>query len=379
VPNNITPYDNFWYANRALERLEKNLMFAKTVYRGYDEEAGRREGQVIKIRKPGGFTAVQYPAQTVQDLNPFEQDLRLDQFWHVTFQVSDQEKAYSGERIIGEHIAPAMQALAERIETSLSDLILYAGNRTIATAPAAIADLTALRSALNQRSVPKGDRFLAVPAAIEEQLLNVSTFTSATDNAQGGQAQLEGILGRKYGFDIYHQEILPALVASTIAGATIVAAAAAKGATTLAISGATLTGIARRGFTFTLAGHTQVYTVTADATAAANAISVNIWPPLQVAITGGTNVTLGALTGYPTVGCAYHRNAFGMAMAMLDTAGNNRGAEQAFVRDPRTNLAIRVTRWYDPGATGGPAELVRFDALWGVTALDPNMAQGYLD
>lgn len=381
MSNNIAPYDNYWYANRALERLEKNLMLTKTIYREYDAEPGSK-GKVTKIRRPGGFTAYQYPTMTTNDLDPFERTLTLDQFWHVTFGVKDDELAYSGQRVIDEHIAPAMQALANQIETVVADMLLKTGGRTIATGPAAIADLTALRKALNERNVPAGDRYLALGAALEQEFLNIAAFTSAQDNADGGRAQVEGILGRKYGFNTYFQPTLPALVASTIAGTGTIAAVVAqdKGVETIVINGSsTLTGIARKGFQFTIAGDAQVYTVTADATAAGNNVSVGISPPLQKAIAASPVVTLGALTGYGTVACAYHQHAFGIKTANLGNSGNGKGASQASVVDPRTNLSIRVTQWYDPDNAAGPTNKVRFDALFGVTPLENNMAQGYLD
>ena len=381
MTNNIVPYDNFWYANRALERLEKNLKLTKTIYREYDSEPATR-GKVTKIRRPGGFTAYQYPTMTTNDLDPFERTLSLDQFWHVTFGVKDDELAYSGQRVIDEHIAPAMQALANQIETVVSKMLLSTGGRTVASSPAVIADLTALRAAMNTRSVPEANRYLALDAALEQEFLNVAAFTSARDNAQGGQAQVEGMLGRKYGFDTYFQEILPALVVSTIAGTGTIAAVVtqAKGVETIIINGSsTLTGIARQGFQFTIAGDAQVYTVTADATAAGNNISVGISPPLQKAITGSPVVTLGALTGYGAVACAYHQHAFGIKTANLGASGNGKGATQASVVDPRTNLSVRVTQWYDPDNSTGPINKVRFDCLFGVTPLDNNMAQGYMN
>lgn len=381
MANNITPYDNYWYANQALARLEKNLMLTKTIYREYDTEPSKA-GKITKIRKPGGFSAYQYPTMTVNNIDPFERNLTLDQFWHVTFGVQDDERAYTGQRIIDEHIAPAMQALADRIETTVAQMILFCGNRTVASNPAVVSDLTALRKALNERSVPRGDRFLAVGAAVEQELLNVSAFTSASDNADGGRAQVEGILGRKYGFDIYFQEILPSLALSTIAltGTAALVGAHAKGATSLAIDGSTaLTGIARKGFTFTIAGDSQVYAVTADATASGNAITVGISPPLQVAHADNDVVTLGAVTAYSTMGCAYHKTAFGIKTAALHTDGNGQGASQAMVMDPRTNLGLRVTQWYDPDNSTGPISKVRFDCLFGVTPLDENAAQGFAD
>lgn len=389
MANSIQPYDNFWYANKALERLEKNLLFTKTVSRTYDDEP-RKEGQTIRIKKPGGFVAQQYPTNTAQDLTPTEMDLTINQYWHVTFGLGSQEKAYTGEKIIRDHIDPAMQALGERIESTGTDLFLFVGNRTISANPAVIGDLTKVRKALNKRSVPRADRNLALSAELDEEFLNILNFSNANESSEGAQTQREGMLGRKYGLNPYFQEILPTLAASTIAGTGTIAIVglgpkAIQGAqsSVVTIDGSTtLTGIARKGYTLSFANHSQQYAVVADGTAAGNAITLTISPGLQIAVPDNTVVTFHAnVAAKQAVGCAYQSTAFVIATAKLEDVPQGRGVESAMVQDPRTQLAIRVLRWFDamPAGGGPPSEFMKFECLWGWAVADANRAERYED
>lgn len=373
MPNTVTPYDPIWYANRALERLEKNLQLTKTIFRAYDNEP-RERGSVIEIRKPGGGAVQAMPITTATDLDPQKIQMTLDQWWGTAFKVSDKEAAYTGERIINEHIAPYMQALAEKIEATVFGLYadvpwVYQG-----ADPAVIDDLIGLRKQLNDNSVPRALRYLCMNSEREADLLKIQNFLSAADGSDGVLTQKEGYLGRKFGFDMFPNDLTQNWTPATptITGATTVqGGGAAKGATQVTISAASaLTGTVSKGVTFSITGLTQKFAITADALAAGNAIVAAITPPLPVAVSANTVVTFDTI-GAKGISLAYQQEAFAIAMAPLSERGNGRGAEQVTVNDPRTNMAIRVTRWYEPKDA---EEWVRFDALWGVKTIDGNRA-----
>ncbi|MBF0103285.1 MAG: hypothetical protein HQK77_20485, partial [Desulfobacterales bacterium] len=62
-----------------------------------------------------------------------------------------------------------------------------------------------------------------------------------------------------------------------------------------------------------------------------------------------------------------------LVVAPLPEIGNNIGAKVATVTDPRTNLSLRSTMWYDPGTSGGKT-FIKYDVLYGAAAIDPNKA-----
>lgn len=374
MPNVITPYDNTWFANRAIERLEKNLMFVRTLYRAYDEEP-RKQGSTIEVKKPGGMAAQAMPITTATDLDPTSFNITLDQWYGVAFKVGDKESAYTGEKIINDHIAPAMQALAEQIEASAHAMLLEVGNVYAGAQPAVIADLIGLRKSLNDRSVPKANRYLGMTSEREADLLAITNFLNANEGSDGTATQREGFLGRKFGMDLYHDEAAASRVEGTVTATGTIAlnGAVAKGDTTLSIDGSTaLTGTFKKGDYFTIAGDSRGYAITADAVCAGNAVTVSISPAARQAYSDGAVVTLSPHAGATKeISAAYQQEWGAIVMAPLSERGNGRGAEVTTVMDPRTNLTIRASRWYEPKDA---EEWVRFDALWGVKVLDPDRA-----
>ncbi len=112
-------YSPIFYANEALILLEKALGMGNRVYMGYDEERKTFDkGQTISIRKPGVFTAEAAPGTAVEPATQYV-DITLDQWYTVKFKLTDKELAYTGQRIIDEHIAPAAYALADNIDQAL--------------------------------------------------------------------------------------------------------------------------------------------------------------------------------------------------------------------------------------------------------------------
>lgn len=378
MANDITPYSPIWYANRALERLESQISFVRTMYFAYDDEP-RELGDTIEIRKPGPVPTQAMPITTASDLKPTKINMVLDQWFGSAISISDKEKAYTGERIINEHIAPMMQGLAENIESAA--LALYKDIPWIITGadPAVPSEVVSLRKRMTLNKVPKAMRRLALNVEREEDLLNNAVFMQANTSSEGGATQREGQIGRKYGFDLYQNDLLPNHTKGTLSTTTpLTNGIAAVGATTINVDGASVTGTVKAGDVVSFAGHTQKYAITADATAAANAIALQVTPPVGTGLDGAVTIADGVVPTFELdtkgVSLAYDAQAFAIAMAPLPETGDGRGAEVATVQDPLTGLAVRVTRWYEPKDA---EEWLRFDALYGVKTLDSNRAVRY--
>jgi len=370
VANNISPYDHIWYANRAIQRLEKALKFTKTVFRAYDSEP-RKQGQTIDIRKPGGFTAAAMPITTAADIDPSTVSVTLDQWYGVAFKIGDKEEAYTGERIVTESIDPAMQALAQKIEDDMLSMYKSVPWYFTGANPAVLNDLIQLRKTLNDNNVPQEGRVLQMTSEREADLLAITNFLNANEGSNPA-TQREGSLGRKFGFDLFDNQSMPTHTAGTLAGTAgiLTNGISAVHATTINVDDATaLSGTIKAGDILEIAGVAQKYACTADTTAAANAAAIPVHPQVQVAIPDGAAVTV--VTNSKSQSLAYHPEAFALAMAPLSMRGNGKGAQIATVRDPRTNLALRTTMWYEPKDA---ESWVRFDALWGKVVLDPNRA-----
>lgn len=371
MSNVIAPYDPIWYANKFVERLEKRLTFVRTFSRDFDEQP-REKGSTIEFKRPGGFQATSMPQQkNTQDLKPTRDTIVLNEWKGVQFGLDDKELAYSGEEIIRHHIDPAVHAVAEEIERTA--IALYADIPWEldyeSTAADGLKDFIAVRRALNEASVPFGARSLALNHEREAAYLGLNLFASAEKSSEGPATQREGFLGRKMGLDTFTAPLLGNHSKGTLTGTPTLSGAHAQEAKQITLAATSLSGSVKRGDTLALAGNSQRYAVTADATAAGNAITVNIFPALVQDYADTTAVTVRQKDGGVNIG--YHEEAFAIVMAPLSDAGNGKGAEIGVAIDPETGLAIRAMRWYDPG---DKKHFLSFDALWGVKTIDPNKA-----
>lgn len=372
MANALSVYDPIFYAQEGLIQLEKALGMAGRVHRGYDK-APQQKGASISIRRPGNFTAQDAPS-SAQDIDAGEVQIKLSSWMEVKFALSDKELAAAGEVIIAEHVRPAAVALADAIDQSLCALYADVPWHHDVAATAGVADIISVRRAMFDNKVPLRDPAMLhwmLDGDMEADLLGQSAFTQWQGaGAVGAEAQVSGVLGQRFGFNFFANQNVQGHVAGTLSATAVkLQGAHAKGATSVTLDAATLTGTLTKGDSLVIAGHDQRYAVTADATASANAVTVSVTPALVQAYADNTDATI-SLDEH-AASLAFHRNAFALAMAPLSELGNQLGARIATVTDPITGLALRSRLFYD----GNNSKVyVALDALWGVTTLDPNLA-----
>jgi hypothetical protein len=376
MANNLNLYDPLWYANEALIELNKALGMSGRVHRGFDRTPQGR-GSTIMISKPSTFTAQDAPS-TVQDLNPDDVAVVLNQWKEVKFKLTDKELTFSGEKIITDHIRPAAIALANNVDIALNNL--YKDIPWVASwsNPAAVSDITNARKVLFNNGVPMEDLHMEVDGTIEAELLNLSAFSQQQGaGADGVETQRRGYLGQKFGFEVFANQNVATHTAGVAADSTgTLNGAHAAGAESVSIAGLTAAGTVKAGDTFVIAGNAQRYVFRADATADGAGAIANalISPPLAQAYGNGAVVTIQLTSGAQSI--AFHRNAFALAMAPLTTMGNQLGAKIESVVDPLTGLALRSRLFY-VGDTS--SVYVALDMLYGVKTLDPNLAVRIID
>jgi hypothetical protein len=378
MSNTLGVYNPIFYAQEALIQLEKSLGMAARVHRGFDEE--RRAfgyGETINIRRPSTFTAQDAPS-VAQNVDTGTVALTLSYWKEVKFKLTDRELAFTGNRIIEDHIRPAAYALADDIDQKLSGLYkdvpwFY----DIAAAPGSTvpADITGVRKIMFDNSVPvydAGRMHYMVNGALEQGFLQLSAFSQQQGAGDVGiNTQMRGSLGMKYGFEMFANQNVPSHTKGTASTGTLaVDGDTAAGATTITLDAVSVTGTLVPGDTFVIAGNTQRYSVTNTVTAAANSLaSVTFTPPLVAQAANDAVVTV-SLDDH-TANLAFHRNAFALAMAPLSEMGNELGARIATVTDPVSGLSLRSRLYY----VGNSSEVhVSLDVLYGVKTLDPNLA-----
>jgi len=367
-------YDPFFYANMALRQLNKVLGMARLVYRGFDRTP-MDKGSIIKLRRPGKFSAQAMPIALVSasDVLPEYLQVSLDQWYGTMFKLTDLELTYTRDQMVNEHIGPGAIGVADEIDQSLVGLQDDVGYFLVRHATIPFNDFPDVRQILFTNQNPGSPRRYGVGPALQNNYEKDAVFVQADSSADGGQLQREGILVRKFGFDIFANQNFTSHTAGDMAATAgaLTNTAQDRGSTTLAIDDATaLTGTLNKGDSLSIAGDPTRYACTADTTAGGNAAIIPISPALQQDVGDGVAVTL-RIVDASERGVAFHPEAFALAMVPLSSMGDGAGARIGTAVDPITGIALRSTVFYDPGTA---ANYVRMDALWGRKTLDPQLA-----
>jgi len=380
VTNVLDVYDPIFYAQEALSHLQNTLGIANRVHRGFDAERKTfNQGSIISIRRPSKFSVQDAPG-TADNTVTDSVDITLDQWKTVKFEMSDKELAYTGERIIAEHINPAAYAIADKIDAdghALTDGMAATYLQPAGTL--APSDLVNMRKKLRDQGVPMDNNIhFGLDTQSEADLLKDSEFNQHQGaGLEGVAVQNSGLLARKYGINLF-----PA----NNAGVTYTPGTAVDGGDrlldvnsgagfpigtkTIVCTLATTTETVLIGDQIQFAGHDNFYTVSATATASGADITLILKEGLQVAvadaevITLNGNVTQTAATVIPM----FHKNWAALAFARLpDYEGRFKDANIASIQDPLTGLAIRARMYYVGGSS---AVEVALDVLYGWKELD---------
>lgn len=377
MANTLSIYDPIWYAQEALLALEKALGLATRVYRGYDRTP-QQIGSTIQIRKPSTFTAQSAPS-SAQNITASYVEIVLNQWYEVKFALTDKELSYTGERIIAEHIRPAAYALADNIDQALAaEYKNVPWEADIATsATIAISDITEVRKMMFDNMVPLKEQdamHFMVDGTSEAALLGLAAFTQWSGAGERGvETQFTGNFGKRYGFNFWANQNTPTHTAGALVAGTQLQLnadiTAGDTSTVFKDSGGSLTGTVKAGDTFVIAGHTQRYAVTADATASSNLVNVAFTPAAVTGYSASDNVTETQKSGAQNL--AFHRNFCALAMAPLSEMGGELGARVATVTDPVTGLSLRSRVYYIGDSS---VVHVALDVLYGIKVLDGNRA-----
>lgn len=321
------------------------------------------------------------PSNTAPDdtgVTPTSASIALSNWYESPFFLSDKDLADAGRGFAPGQVVEAARGIAEQINESIFDkyLRVYGYTGTAATTPFGtaddISDATNLRKLLNSQVAPMAPRSAVLDVDAAANALGQRAFSDASWRGDD-DGIVEGMIGRKLGFNWYEDQQVPTHTAGTITTGLVAKASTAQpiGDKTIVCTTAASTGACalKEGDIISFNGHDQTYVVTADATeaSASTDVTVNIEPGLVVALAGSEAVTVRASH---VVNLGFHRDAFALAMRPLDTPESFTGGNiiQSMV-DPVSGLTLRLeverqhkrTRW-------------AIDALWGVELVRPELA-----
>lgn len=375
MSNTLGVYDPIFYAQEALIYLKKALGLAGRIHRGYDPNP-QEKGSTISIGRPSTFTATDVNTATggtTQNVATDTVNIVLNTWKEVKFGLTEKELTFTKEKIITDHIGPAAYAIADAIDQAIAALYKYVPWTTSAVI-SDVASFLAARKILFDNGVPMTDNNLhcMLGSTAEAALLGLQAFSQFQGAGTSAMETLQrGSLGVKFGVETFANQNTPSHTSGAHAD-TAGVCSGAIGDTTLTITSLTTGQTVKAGDNFSIAGDTQKYVFTADATVASPGTlsAIGIYPALKTAPSAAV-VTLNATATTAVQNMMFHRNFAALAMAPLVEVGGKLGAKIATVYDETTGLALRSRMFYDGDKN---TVKVAIDALFGVKILDGNLA-----
>lgn len=395
-------------AKEALMQLDNNLVMAKQVHRGYEDEFdkkvnGYEVGDTISIRRPADFTVRTGAVMAPQDVVEGKTSLVIDRRYGTDFKFTSQELTLNISELSERVIKPQMIQLANQVDRDL--MALYADVPNWVGTPGqkinSYADFALGPERMDEYAIPTDGRSAVLSPSDHWGLLGSQTSLYIQDAAKG--AYRKGSLGEIGGVDTYMSQNVPTHVVGVNTGTPAVNGGT-QGVTydtvkdtwvqSLVTDGwtASTTGILKKGDVFTIADVYAVNPVTkatlpflkqfvvkADVNSGASTgpATLSISPPI---IASGSQQTVSAVpadnalitvmgtgaTGYRQ-NLMFNKNAFALVMVPLVSPP---GAVDVS-RQSYKGTSVRVIPVYD-GVND--VSSWRLDILFGVKTVDPRLA-----
>ena len=400
-------------AKEAVAILENELLMAKLVHRGYEEEFtgkvnGYEKGDTVSIRRPTDFTVREGATADVQDVVEGKTSFTVNQQVGVDFKFTSADLTLNigelGERVM----KPALVQLADYVDRKVMELYKEIPNHvTIPTGGLnSFADFALVAERMDTLAIPQDNRSAVLCPADYWALLGSQTSLYVNDAAKG--AYRNANLGMIGNIDTYMSQNAPThtygartgtdvsdTTGESYDGGYLWANVKDSNYVTFHIDGmaSDTSGYYKKGDTFTLSdvydvnpvskerlAHLKMFTVMEDTTSASSEADVKIWPPIIVsgaqktvdlasgATLDGRTVTYQGTASSPfRQNLFFHKSALGLVMVpMVKPPGATDVGRRTY-----KGTSVRVIPYYD-GVND--VSSWRLDILFGTKTIDPRKA-----
>jgi hypothetical protein len=294
-----------WWALETLLELQKQLVILPLVNRDYDKYFAEA-GNVVNLNRTGNFTAVRKQKGskvTVQPVTASGDTVMLNQHFHVSYYLDDQDERATMGALRPKYITKAAIALAEAMDMVMlgetyNFLENVAGKVGTDLLDQPVRDLAEI---FTRNNCPRAGRNCIVGAASENMLLGIDRFVEARMIGDG-QAIRNNLLGHMRGFDFFVASQVPEVstTTTTVTDAHVEGAHAAGSSVLLITEGAAPPTVGRW---LTIAGDLQPHRITAYTDLGATG-NMTITPPLNYSVVDSAVITLytSGAVNHPTAG-----------------------------------------------------------------------------
>lgn len=391
-------------AKEAVMILDNELVMAKKVFRGYEEDFAKKVngyevGDTISIRRPTDFTVRDGAVASAQNVTEGKTTIVVDQRKGIDFKFTSQELTMKIDELSDRVIKPAMVQLANQVDVSLHSLYSSVPNwvGTPGSLIDSFADFSKGAERLDEYAVPRDDRCAVLCPADHWAL--VGSQTSLFNDTINKPAYRSGSTGNVAGIDLYMtQNVATHTTGSDVAGtvgASVTTSTISyddvKNSNQQTITTSSVNLNAGDVFTIGTAGSSGVYAVNPvtkarlgflkQFTVVSYSANTLVFSPAIVwtgafktaDVVGVTDLNTLAITAVGTASTGYrqnmifHKNAFALVSVPLISPP---GAVDVGRRTYK-GTSVRVVPVYD-GIND--ESMWRLDILYGMKAIDPRLA-----
>lgn len=297
--NDTDAYNPEVWANESLAILEENMVMAHMVHTEFKNEIASF-GDVVNTRRPSEFTAKRKGANddvTIQDVEADNIAIKLNQHWHTSFIIKDEEQSKSFKDLVTEKLSPAMLSIAQAIDIILNGQYVHFLGNSYGTIGGlnntnVRQHILGIRKIQNDLKVPVPGRIGIIGSTTESIFLDTDQFTNANQVGDDGTALREASIGKKLGYNWFMCQNSPEVDSATVLtvdGEINDASGFAKGVTSITVDG--FSAAIAAGTYFTVEGAEIPYTVVST-TGAGTPTEITFTPALSAAVVDNADVKI---------------------------------------------------------------------------------------
>jgi len=257
----------------------------------------QKAGQTIKATYMSAQSASEF-SSTTSAANSVENEvsLTLSKHYYVRHTLTTAERTYQLDDFTQKVTLPAVRALLDAADNYIIDVMTAGFARNLVgtdgSSPTTIANILTGRKKLQDNLAPLDQRVGILDTTAEAALLALTQFQSQDYGPEALQGLRDAVLAKRFGVDWFVDQNCGALDVGDTAGTVVIKTTVALGLATIIVDGLTeATGTIYKGTRFLIAGHTSVYTLTADATIASNEATLVFTPVLEAEGTAEDAIT----------------------------------------------------------------------------------------
>lgn len=356
-------------ARQALLRLRNNIVMASLVHRDFSNDF-QKKGDTILVKRPNTFEADEFTTTiSEQAITEGSVQVKLDKIADVSVPITSKELTLNINDFTEQITAPAMEALAQKIDADIMGLYIdipyFVG--AAGTTPDGLDDFANARKILNINKVPLMMRSGVWDPTADSKFSILDAIVNA-DKSGSTQALREGAIGRVQGLNNYMSQNIKTHTAGGYTALADVTATGASGASTVAFESAAGVSVATllKGDVFTLDGYQYVVTANTVAAVAGDIAAVAIYPALKTTVAADAVVFADVTARAHVANLAFHKNAFAFVNRPQALP---QGGATGYIANFE-GLSIRVTMGYDMSTK---TNTMSFDILYGVKTLQQEL------